>query len=557
VGSETINGIQPVATTEFSNNVISNWAQTKAGYGSDGQLSNNNFIGNYYINNKNPHPTTNLFRGDVGTSMYATGNFYGEASTDGTITGAHVITNNGSYFGGGTTFVNQPFDISGTSPDTRETADVALERVQDYSGSNWQNRSPIDQYIIGNIGNSAANQINDLTGSPQASQWTTLMAQRPDANGNAPFTRAANYDTDKDGMPDVWETAHGLNPNSATGSNGNNGTVMNDGYTNLEAYINEVGAFPAPSTLVFNNANGTGRFAEIGNWGNIWKPSRFDMAQVNAGTVAVDVVGQHARNLTIANSSGNTATLAVTGGWIDVAEKLAIGPGGTGAVNQSSGIVRAGASVTIGGANNAGTYNLSGGTLATALLTKGAMGGNFNFTGGTLHADQVNFSLTNSGGILAPGSDVALQNIAAASMPDINDQVETVLSFVGNTRVAGNLTMQTGKLQIDLASLTSFDTITVDNLLSLGGMLEVVLDNGYEPTAGSSWKIGTAAGITGNFMSTSSGFTTQVSGGNLFLQFATVPEPSTLVLAALGIAGFLATHRLRQKSSRDSTMTKV
>jgi hypothetical protein len=538
VGSETLaDGTQPIATTEWSNNVISNWAQTKAGYGSAGQLSHDNFFGNYYINNKPPHPTTNLFRGDTGHSMYASGNFYGEASANGTITGAHVIADNSSSYFGPETFVTQPWAVTGVDSNTRDTADVALQRVTDYSGANWQNRSVIDQAIIDKIGLSTANQINDLTGSPQAAQWATLMSQRPDASGNAPFSRPANYDTDRDGMPDTWEIAHGLNANSATGVNGNNGSVQNDGYTNLEAYINELGAFPASGALVFGNANGTGRFAEIGNWGNLWEPSRFDAAQVNTGTATVDVVGQHARTLAVAANSGNTAALSVTGGWIDLADSLQVGPGGTGSVTQSGGIVHSVNSVVIGGANNAGTYTMTGGTLATPLLTKGTKGGSFNFTGGTLHADTINFSLTNNGGTIAPGSDLQLQQIAAASMPDINGSVEAIQSLIGSTHVVGGLTLQSGSTQIDLASLASFDKLTIDGTLQLGGALNVILDNGYSPSPGNSWLIASAANITGNFSSITPGFTAQTSGANLFLLVTPVPEPASMLmmLAALGL----------------------
>lgn len=46
----------------------------------------------------------------------------------------------------------------------------------------------------------------------------------------------APVDTDRDGMPNAWETDNGLNPNVAD----NNGDKDNDGYTNLEEYLNEL-----------------------------------------------------------------------------------------------------------------------------------------------------------------------------------------------------------------------------------------------------------------------------------------------------------------------------
>jgi len=49
-------------------------------------------------------------------------------------------------------------------------------------------------------------------------------------------TRPAGFDTDGDGIPDTWETAHGLNPNSASDGSGD---YTGDGYTNVEKYLNE------------------------------------------------------------------------------------------------------------------------------------------------------------------------------------------------------------------------------------------------------------------------------------------------------------------------------
>ena len=49
-------------------------------------------------------------------------------------------------------------------------------------------------------------------------------------------------DTDRDGLPNTWETLHGLDPNSAEGINGANGDFDEDGLTNLQEY--QLGSFP-------------------------------------------------------------------------------------------------------------------------------------------------------------------------------------------------------------------------------------------------------------------------------------------------------------------------
>ena len=43
-------------------------------------------------------------------------------------------------------------------------------------------------------------------------------------------------DTDADGMPDEWETAHGLDPATADGATDRDG----DGYSNLEDWLNSL-----------------------------------------------------------------------------------------------------------------------------------------------------------------------------------------------------------------------------------------------------------------------------------------------------------------------------
>ena len=59
----------------------------------------------------------------------------------------------------------------------------------------------------------------------------------------AEIHRPADWDTDRDGLPNAWEVAHGLDPNQAAdGSEDPDG----NGYTNLEDYLNELGTGSMP-----------------------------------------------------------------------------------------------------------------------------------------------------------------------------------------------------------------------------------------------------------------------------------------------------------------------
>ena len=56
--------------------------------------------------------------------------------------------------------------------------------------------------------------------------------------GGYPEYKGTPYkDSDSDGMPDEWETKHGLNPKNAADSSMDRDK---DGYTNIEEYLNSV-----------------------------------------------------------------------------------------------------------------------------------------------------------------------------------------------------------------------------------------------------------------------------------------------------------------------------
>jgi hypothetical protein len=71
------------------------------------------------------------------------------------------------------------------------------------------------------------------------------------------FLASANAnDSDNDGLPSVWESAYGLDPNSNAGVNGATGDLDNDGFTNLQEY--EGGSLPNSNTSVPGDIDGDG-----------------------------------------------------------------------------------------------------------------------------------------------------------------------------------------------------------------------------------------------------------------------------------------------------------
>lgn len=123
----------------------------------------------------------------------------------------------------------------------------------------WYNRrDSIDTRVINNVINGTGSIINSPT---DVGGWIT------------PASGTACNDSDHDGMPDVWETAHGLNPNSAT----DGAQFATSGYTNLEMYLNGSGqtngtpvptvtptSTPTPtSTIKPGDANGDDLVNEI------------------------------------------------------------------------------------------------------------------------------------------------------------------------------------------------------------------------------------------------------------------------------------------------------
>jgi pectate lyase len=216
------------ANGECINNVVYDWG-TGGGIigGHSGTDWYEDYIGNYLI--AGPSAVDKFFTFYTNTDhAYQTGNMV-DVNKDGQLNGRAVVS----------------ADFQGTSPPTFETAahskppvpvtvlsaEGAYARVVAQAGT-CTHRDAVELRLIGQLtslgtkGAIIANE-SDVGGQPAITQ----------------VTRPAGFDTDGDGIPDVWETAHGLNPNSASDGSGDSG----DGYTNVEKYLNELADLACPA----------------------------------------------------------------------------------------------------------------------------------------------------------------------------------------------------------------------------------------------------------------------------------------------------------------------
>jgi len=118
----------------------------------------------------------------------------------------------------------EPFDVGAAEPHT-ESAGTAYDRVLQFAGAS-KRRDAVDTRLVQGV----RDQTNRLIDSQdEIGGWPRLTSE--------PVAK----DTDQDGMPDEWERAHGLNPADPTDRNGDRNQ---DGYTNLEEYLNSLCPMP-------------------------------------------------------------------------------------------------------------------------------------------------------------------------------------------------------------------------------------------------------------------------------------------------------------------------
>jgi len=230
--------------TDYRNNVLYNWGYRSC-YGGEAQQKGNekfnfthmNMVANYY----KPGPATDpgkkteladpSSRGDNDKGhWHVSGNF---------VEGSPSVSNDNWSGVRGSNYIklDQPWDAM---PINQQTAEEAYKSVLNNAGATLPKRDAVDARIIEEVRKGTATYegiYKTKKAVADKSKITGIIDSQNDVGGWPELkSLPAPTDTDRDGMPDSWETANGLNPNDPEDRNG----VGEGGYTHLEQYINEL-----------------------------------------------------------------------------------------------------------------------------------------------------------------------------------------------------------------------------------------------------------------------------------------------------------------------------
>ncbi len=218
---------------DMFNNVVYNWG----GRTTDGGTHEGNFVNNYYkmgaASTEQYLITADLEGTGKGTqSYYVNGNIRENQNHSKTTDQSQLRRyrlSNGQQLNW-TVFQSKPFFSSLANI---ESAEAAFKNVLSDVGCNQPELDNHDQRMVKETLNGTYSKTGHYT------KKKGLIDRESDSEGFSGLnittaSRPSNWDTDKDGMPDWWEKAYGTNPSSAD----NNGDIDNNGYTNLEEYLN-------------------------------------------------------------------------------------------------------------------------------------------------------------------------------------------------------------------------------------------------------------------------------------------------------------------------------
>jgi hypothetical protein len=277
------------ANGQYINNIVYNWGANGLGGGHSGADWYQDLINNFFI--KGPSSTGGFATGYAATDhVYQTGNL-ADLLPDGQLMGMPVVA---ADFKG-----DAPPTFESTAHNSPPVAVTVESATEAYSS------------VLASAGASLCRDAVDLRLIGQAASLGTKGAIIDDesAVGGPPTivaaTRAADFDSDRDGMADAWETAHGLDPASAADGASDPDA---DGYSNLETYLQALTNVPPDSCGKVAPANGGGNAGGAVNGGS----ANGGSANGSSGSGGDDGAGASGA----AVGGGNVAGSATTSGGV-------------------------------------------------------------------------------------------------------------------------------------------------------------------------------------------------------------------------------------------------
>lgn len=239
-----------VGPMDYINNVVYNWRDNSA-YGGESRASTKNqrqynYVANYYkpgpvtksgVKTRLLNPTTKCsFCG----SSVTPGKFY---MTGNVMEGSTAVTND-NWTGVVPDDSSKKEKCKSTSRFTltipmaaEQTAQEAYATVLAKAGCSLH-RDTIDKRIVYEVQNGSYTYEGSNTGSEVKEKSVKGLIDTPsDVGGWPEYKTAAVVDTDGDGIPDAWETEHGLDPNDKSDAKA---TTLDPPYLNLEVYLNDI-----------------------------------------------------------------------------------------------------------------------------------------------------------------------------------------------------------------------------------------------------------------------------------------------------------------------------
>lgn len=204
------------------------------------------------------------------------------------------------------------------APVTTQTAQAAYDSVLANAGCSFPVRDSADLRVINEV------KTGDAPfGATYAGGNKGIIDSQNDVGGWPTLVSLpAPLDTDHDGMPDSWETSHGLNPSDSSDAR----QVGPDGYTMIEEYIN--GLISSKATSVAKNGQIPDKFTINQNYPNPFNPStQITFTVPKAGNITVkiynitgqlvnilfDGYGQKGNHILSWNGTGTQGSMTATG----------------------------------------------------------------------------------------------------------------------------------------------------------------------------------------------------------------------------------------------------